>query len=472
MIARLAPAIAAAFLFACAAFQPTPAWERPPPPPREGPVVEAAALRRAELPNGLRVIVLEDHRLPRAALGVTARRGAGLESPGQAGLASFTAELMERGAGDRDTLELAAVVDRIGASLSAGASFDETSVGVAGLSRDLDTLFEVLADVVLRPRFDAAEAGRVRAETLAALERAKDDPGDLARMAFARALYPDHRYGRRLSGEPETVARLDAAQARAFHARVLSPGNAVFYATGDVDAEDVLARVEAAFGAWQPAAVPEPGSAPAAQAPTGRRIVIVDRPELGQAQIRVGHEGIARRDERRIAASLMSRVLGAGGFSSRLMSRIRAEEGLTYSVGSSFVLRRHPGPFGVATFTRVPEVRRVVDILLEELERIRSEPPVAQELANAQSQSAGRFALSLETSEAVAGSLVDLDVHGLPEDSLDTFRGRVRAVTAEEVAQVAQDLVHPERVAIVVVGPAEALRPQLADLGPVEVVRP
>ena len=117
-------------------------------------------------------------------------------------------------------------------------------------------------------------------------------------------------------------------------------------------------------------------------------------------------------------------------------------------------------------------MRRVVDILLEELERIRTEPPAGVELANAQSQSTGRFALSLETSAAVAGSLVDLDVHGLPEDSLDTYRGRIRAITAADLSRVAGEVIHPERVAIVVVGPADELRPQLEGLAPIEVVAP
>jgi zinc protease len=151
---------------------------------------------------------------------------------------------------------------------------------------------------------------------------------------------------------------------------------------------------------------------------------------------------------------------------------VRADEGLTYSISSHFAMRRHPGPFLVSTFTRVPEVRRVVDLVLFELSRVRSDPPSSEEVVNAQSQTVGNFSLGLETSSAVASSLVDLDVYGLPEDSLDTFRGRIRALTADDTARAARDLVHPERVAILVVGPAEAIVPQLEDLGAVEVIQP
>ena len=270
----------------------------------------------------------------------------------------------------------------------------------------------------------------------------------------------------------EAVAELSGMDAREFHARVFTANNALFFATGDLKAADILHRVEAGFGDWPSGSVPEPGPPPPAPAPAERRIVLVDRPDLAQAQILVGHDGISRTDPERLAASLMNTVLGSGGFSSRLMKSVRAEEGLTYGVSSYFAMRRHPGPFVVSTFTRAAEVRRVVDLLLSELSRVRSDPPSLEEVANAQSQKVGNFSLGLETSSAVTSSLVDLDVYGLPEDSLDTFRGRIRVLTAEDTARAARDLVHPERAAILVVGPGETILLQLEGLGAVEVVQP
>jgi len=206
--------------------------------------------------------------------------------------------------------------------------------------------------------------------------------------------------------------------------------------------------------------------------PPARRVLVVDRPELVQARILIAHEGIARSDPDRVAAALLNSVLGGSGFSSRLMTRVRSEAGLTYSVGSGFSLRRSPGPFVVSTFTRVPEVRRTIDILLIELARARSQPPSEAELAPARTLAVGEFSLGLETSEAVMASLVELDVYGLPEDGLDSYRGRVRAVSESEIAALAQRLLHPERTVILLVGPAQALTPQLEGLGPVEVVQP
>ncbi len=464
-----------ALLVACAPLGlggPRPAWELPPPPAREAPIVQPGSLQRVALESGLRVLVLEDPRLPRAVLGVTFRRGASSVAPERAGLASFTAALMERGAGHRDALAFAEYVDEIGASFAVAADWDSLTVGVSGLSRDLDRLFAILADAVLAPRFDPAEAERARSEQLAALARAKDDPGTLASWQAAAAVYPGHRFGLPLAGGPESVEALDAEAARTFYAQVSLPNNAVLFASGDVSAEDILARARAAFEDWQPGPVPDVGPPPPARAPEAREIVIVDRPDLVQAQIVISHEGIARTAEDRIATALMNSVIGGGGFSSRLMGILRSDEGLTYGVYSNYVLRRHPGPFRVSTFTRVSEVRRMLDLLLAELERGRAEPPSEDELVWARALAIGQFSMGLETSAAVMDGLVDLDVHGLPEDSLDTYRARVRAVTVRDVAQAALDHLHPERAAIVLVGPAEQIEPLVADLGPVRIVEP
>lgn len=470
---RATPApVLCALLLAAACAPPPPAWELPPPPPSEAPVVRPGALEKSELANGMRVLMLEDRRLPRVVLSLSVRRGEASVPLEQAGLAPFTADLMERGAGERDALALAQAVEEIGASLFVFADWDAMGVRVSGLSRDLERLLEILADVALRPRLEPEEAERLRGETLAALQRAADNPATLAAWNTARVLYPGHRYGRPEAGVLESVAGLDAVAARDLHARWFVPANGIFSASGDFDPRQLESRVAALFGGWSGGEPPPPGPPPPAQTPLARQIVIVDRPDQEQAHIVLAHEGIARTDPERIPAQLVNAVLGGSGFSSRLMQSVRAEAGLAYGVWSGFDLRREPGPFLVSTSTRVPETRRVLDLLLAETERMRREPPGPSELGDAQTLAVGEFALGLETSDAVVASLVDLDVYGLPEDSLDTYRARVRAVTAAEAAGVTTRLLHPERMAIVLVGPATALEPLVRDLGPVEVVQP
>jgi zinc protease len=464
--------LVAALGIGCALFAPKPAWKLPPPPAPDRPFARDGALTRAELPNGLRVLVYEDHRLPRVAIGLTIVRGAAVETPAQAGGVSFMAELLERGAGKRDALAYAGAVDALGASFGASASWDSVGLGISGLSRDFDALMGLLADAALRPRFDAREVQRARASLLAALEKAKDEPATLASWHANRAVFGAHRFGLPVSGTIETAKRLDAATARAYHRELFVPNATIASVTGDVDPAAAIAALRERFGAWPRGAVVEPGPPPPAPAPAGRTITVVDRPDLGQTRIVVGHEGIARTDADRIPLQLFNVVLGGSGFSSRLMSALRGSEGLTYGVSSSYSLRRVPGPFFAATFTRVEKVRAALDILLAELERARSDPPAEKELSWARTLQTGSFSMDLETPDSVANALVELDVYGLPQDSLDTYRTRVRAVIPADMARVAQAHLHPDRAAIVLVGPAKAIVPQLEGMGPVQVVEP
>ena len=245
------------------------------------------------------------------------------------------------------------------------------------------------------------------------------------------------------------------------------------YAVGDLDPATFRATAETLFGGVRQDVEPLALTPPTPErTPAARTVVIIDRPDLAQAQIALGQEGIARTDPDRIAVSMMNNVLGGGGFLSRLMSRVRAKEGLTYGIYSGFATRGQPGPFSIRTFTQVDQCGRILESVLEEVAAIRDErPPSAEELDGAKRLSAGRFALGLETSSAIASSLLDLSVHRLPPDSLDTFRSRVTQVNAEMAAAQAERL-DPERMAIVVAGPAAALRPQLEPYGPVTVVKP
>lgn len=451
-----------------------PAWELPPPPIAVGPVVPEGRVHRSRLENGLELFLFEDHSLPRIEAGFATRRGIGAEPSARAGITSLLTEVMERGAGERDALALAQAVEALGASLSVGADWDSLGVSVSGLSEDREALFATLRDVVAAPRFSSDEISRAKAEQIAALESAKDDPRELVSRAMARVLYPEHRFGIPASGTAQSVERISATALRKWHARLILPEGAIFWAVGDLDPERFRASAEALFGKLHNSAPPiEAIPAVPETSPAERRIVVIDRQGLAQAQIALANEGIARTDPERIAASLMNSVLGGGGFLSRLMSRVRADEGLTYGVSSGFSLRSQPGPFSIRTFTQVDQVGRVVEILLEEVEAIgAAKPPNVEELEAAKRLSAGRFVLGLETSAAIASSLIDLDINRLPPDSLDTYRGRVTSIALEDAAAQAAKRLHPERMAIVVAGPADVLVPQLESFGAVSVQKP
>ena len=472
-IRRLGPLVCLVLIGGCAILPSRPAWEIPPPPPVEKPIVPHGDLHRETLPNGMKLIVLEDDRLPRISLGITLRRGAGSVDPELAGVAEVATEVMQRGAGDRDALALARVVEDAGASLSVSAGWDTTGISIGGLSEDVGLFFDILEDVALRPRFDPVEFEKARAEQQASVVAAQDDPATLIRWHALRTLYPGHRYGLPRAGTAETIQRISLEDARAYWEDRFVPENAIFWAVGDFRAAELMAEARRRFGRLpsRPVVANTPPVPP--KTPVSRRVVVVDKPDLVQARIIVAHEGIARTEPTRIAVGIMNDALGGSGFSSRLMKRVRSDAGLTYGIGSGFSMRSQPGPFSISTFTRVPKVAEVLDLVLEEVEAIRSDRPVTrEELEKFISYNVGRFGLSLETSDAVLSSLVDLDVFDLPEDSLDTYRSRVRAVSLEDVTRAARDRLHPDRTAIIVLGPAKTLVPQLEEFGEIEIREP
>lgn len=436
------------------------------------PVVDESRLMQAELSNGMKVILLEDHRLPKITLGLSTRRGSAIESRSDAGASVLLAELMARGAGERDALALAQAVDGLGASLGVSPGWDSFTAGIGGLSRDEDELLSLLRDVVREPRFEAEEIKRARNEHLAVLAQDRDDPASVVRVHFTQMMFPNHRYGIPMAGTPETVSTLNEKALRAQYDRVFNARSSILFASGDFDSKALFQKLETAFGDWREGEIAPDVEAPPVTLPAEQLIVVVDRPELGQSRIMLGHEGMSRSDDRRVLNGLMNGILGGNGFSSRLMLKIRSDEGLTYGVYSGVAMRRQAGAFQISTFTRVPETRHVVDLILEEVRKMQNEPPGEDEVGKAKSFEVGRFSLGLETTGAVLGGLVDLEVQDLPRDSLDTYRQRVRALTAEDVAAEARRFLHPERMAIVVVGPASELVPQLESLGNVEVITP
>jgi predicted Zn-dependent peptidase len=470
---RLIALLPSLFVFGCGLVQPRPAWEEKPPLPVENNIVVSEDFHRFALPNGVQLILLEDHRLPRVTLGITLRRGAGSVDPAIAGVAQLATEVMQRGAGARDALLLAKVVEDAGASLTVSGDWDTTTVSLSGLSEDQALLLEILWDVALRPRFDEAEFDKARAEQLASIVAGQDDPAKLIQRQALRALYQGHRYGDPLHGTAETVGRIEVAMVEAYWRDRLVPENVIFWAAGDLSTESLIPELrrvleEIPDGPQIPNIPPVPEQTPAA-----RRIIVVDKSDLLQARIVVAHEGIMRAEPTRLAADLMNDVLGGSGFSSRLMKKIRSDEGLTYGVRSGFALRSQPGPFRVSTFTRVPKVRRVIDLILEEMRAIQEDRPIKEEeLRKFIRYNVGRFGLSLETSDAVLSSLVNLEVHGLPPTLLDTYRDRVRRISIADLNRAAVRRLHPDRAAIIVLGPAELLVPELEGLGPVEVWQP
>ncbi|HUQ52043.1 MAG TPA: pitrilysin family protein, partial [Gammaproteobacteria bacterium] len=260
-------------------------------PPALGPQprLTLPAVQERKLANGLRVLLLEAHEVPLVQINLLFDAGSADDSTGQFGIASFTAAMLDEGAGARSALEIADAVEYLGAELGTSSSFDASAVRLNVPTRRLEQALPIMADVALRPTFPAAELERLRQERLTALIQTRDDPAGVAPPAFARVVYgATHRFGTSTIGTTATLEAVTDEQLRAFHAARYRPDNATLIVVGDVTPASVLPLLESAFGGWRADRSPARAQLPAASPPAEREITIVDIPGAEQSQIRIG----------------------------------------------------------------------------------------------------------------------------------------------------------------------------------------
>jgi zinc protease len=291
---------------------------------------------------------------------------------------------------------------------------------------------------------------RVRRETLSGILAAKDNPEAVAEKAFAPLVFGPHPYARPVEGLESTVPTLTREEAVAFHRAYYRPNNAVLVLVGDLTPRDARRAAKTAFGEWERNAIP-PTSVPSIPALRERRVELIDK-DLTQATVVLGHVGIARMDPDFYAATVMNYILGGGGFASRLMTRIRDNEGLVYGISSGFDAKRFPGSFSVGLQTKTESAPAAVRAVLEEIAKIRSEGVTASELEGAKSYLAGSFPLRYETNSRLAGLLGMVELYGLGLTYFEDYPKKIRAVTLEDVRRVATRRLDPARYVLVVVG--------------------
>jgi zinc protease len=426
-------------------------------------------IHQTTLPNGMNLLGVEYTRAPWLSLTFMAKRGSETDPPGKPGVADWAAELLTLGTGARSQLQLAQDIESRGASLSGRAGFDAAMVSLDGLAEDFGELMATLAEIVQTPAFPEEEFLFLRERRRAELVHQQDEPREVASLRFLRLFFGEAPYGHAVQGELQTLEALALADLQDFHRREFSPAAATLVTVGMMDFEAVAQACTRLWGAWGGgAASPAYTEAPANLCSPG--IYLLDRPDLTQSEIRVGHLGLRRAHPDYFPLKLVNYILGEGGFSSRLMSRIRSDLGFTYGIRSGFSFRRAPGPFIVSTFTPAANTAAVVREIQAVIRGVRDQGVTAQELAEAQSYFVGHFPLGLETPRGIARQLLFIDLYDLGRDYLQGYCDQIRGVTLKAAAQAAQAHLYPDDLVTLVMGPAAQYTEALKELGPVQII--
>lgn len=431
--------------------------------PKPLPQVRLPRAKETVLDNGLRVLVIEHYdAIPTFTAQLVLTDAGGLyEPPERRGLAEFTVQTLRSGTADKTAEQVSRELEVMGATLEASAPLDSAfaTVTVSGLSTRVDPALALLADIVRHPSFPADELALHASRTLSVIEVQHARPEFVSQEQLLRAIYGEHPAA--LSAPPaDSIRAITRADLQGFHDLHYRPNGAFLVVIGDVTLERMLPALRRSFGDWQRREV-ELEPVPEVSEPVGRSVALVDRPDSVQTTLQVGALGFTRDDPGYFSLLVMNHIFGNGA-SSRLYQNLRERHGYTYGAYSGFTGSSIPGVWQITTSVRTDVTGPALQELFAELQRIRREPVSAAELAFARRSLIGKYIFSLERPTTLLDNVVTQTLYGFPDDYWDRYPQQVRAVSAQDVRQVARRLLDGGQVQIAGAGDAEQIRDVLA----------
>ena len=413
--------------------------------------------------NGIRMILAEYKRAPTLTLIAIFPGGASADAPGKTGTAELAASLMTRGTTTRTAPQIAEATDFLGASLDASASDERLTVSFGGLAKDTDAGLDLFADVIRHATLPAEELAREKQLEIAALQSLGDEPGAIASRVTNEIVYAGHPYGREAT--MTSLGAIQRTDLQTYYRNVVAPDRMILIAVGDFKSEEMLKKLKAKFSDWKKNNVTLPAVPPV---PAGKpHVVLVDKPDATQTQVRFVRTAIARNSPDYFAAELASGILG-GGFTSRLVDEIRVNKSLTYGISSRFGTETQGGDFLVSTFTKIETTKELLDATRAVLKKTASEGFTSQELAKINGYLAGQFAIGLQTPQALARELADMAIYNLPNDYLQTYLAKLQAVPLADVNRVAKTYFAPGALSIILVAPGAKVKAQISEFKNIE----
>jgi zinc protease len=414
------------------------------------------------LDNGLQLVVVMHHEQPAVSVQMIVRAGTAQDPPGKSGVAALVTTLLDQGTTRMTARDVADLIDTVGGALDTGTGRDLISAHVTVMKDSFDLGLKLLSEVVRTPAFADAEIERQRQQTLSGLKVGHEDPEYVANVVFDRLVYGFHPYGFPGNGSLETLPKISREDLVAFHQRYFHPNNSLLAVVGDITTEEAAAAVHRAFGDWPrrdaPAdVVPDPP-------PATRRVLVIDKPDAVQTEVRVGHLGIPRTQKDYTALDLAVKILGGEG-ANRLHRVLRVERGLTYGASAEMETLKRAGELTAVTNTRPETTGEVLRLIVDEYWRLVRDRVDERELEEAKKYLTGSFPLSIETPDDIAMQILDVLFYELPIEELQTFRRRVNAVTVDDIARVAREYLKPDRLSVVLVGNAASFVNQLRGVG-------
>ncbi|MCX6925624.1 MAG: pitrilysin family protein [Verrucomicrobia bacterium] len=433
--------------------------------PVEGSRLRLPEYRTVKLENGITLLLLERHTLPLVSFEWIMKTGGSVgDPPDQEGLASLTADLLRKGTASRTANQISASLDFVGATWEASAAHDYASGSCEFVKKDLDLALDLFSDLLMYPSFPAEEVSKLVEQEADGIKEAKAVPGQVIGRYYDQFLFGAHPYGRPAGGTETSLRSLKREDVLKFYTSHYAPNELLFAAVGDFSAAELESKIKAKLGAWKPI----PGSLPPLKEPapvSGRRALIVEKPDATQTFFRFGNVGLAYANPDRVLVDVVNTLFG-GRFTSMINRALRIDSGLTYGANSQFACKRVPGAFAVGTYTPNDKTERALNLALEVLQKVHQDGITPDQLKSAQAYIKGLYGLSLETNDQLAAMLCQLEAYGLGREYIDTYFDRIDAMTVADAKRIIDQYYPLKNLAFVFIGQPSVIEPvarKLAD---------
>ncbi len=408
---------------------------------------------REVLGNGLTVLFFERHNLPIVKVELLIKASKVDEPSEKAGLANITASMLTEGTKNRTSLQISEEIEFMGADLGVSSDNDYTTISLFILKREIEKGFDIFSDVLLNPTFPEDELKQKKKIVKGSLKQSEESPSFLANRAFLKEVFGTHPYSRIIEGTPESIDLITREDIIKFYRQYYQPERSILSVVGDLSHDELMNLIDSYLKAWKNTEF-KIHKRPDRNGHFIKKIITIDK-DLTQATIMLGHKGIKRDNPDYYAISVMNYILGGGGFSSRLMQTIRDDMGLAYDVHSSFSSNKHGGYFKAAVQTKNKSANKVIEEILNQIERIKKNKVSEQEINDAKSYLTGSFPRRIDTMSKIASFLVGVEYYGLGLDYDIKYVDYINAITRDDIKRVAEKYLNNENYILVVVGNIE-----------------
>lgn len=423
--------------------------------------------KTSKLENGLNILYVNDEKLPYLSTSLVVQTGFASDPKDQTGLMVAVHELLNKGTDKKNAFQIATEIEQMGAEFDTDVTADYSMISLDGLSWQEEKILAILSDLVLKSKFDPTEVNRYKSRASAFVQQRLDQVSYLASEIFDNYYYQNHPYAQRDIGTLEHIKKLNQKAIIDHYNKFIRPNNTWLVIVGKYSG-DIESRIQKYFGGWKAQEIPKvefPAIAPI----QGKKILLVNKADAAQAEIRIGHKGTDRKAPDHVYTSIANSILGQG-FTSKLVDRIRDQLGLTYSINSSTEFKLHGSVFEIRTFTQNPKVGQTVSEVFKVYEDFNKNGVTETDLAMAKNYMSGVFPSLVETAEKTAYNLMVLRIFGVSDDYLLDYQKNVAKATLADVNTSIKKNFDPNNLKVVIVAQKDKVLPQLKDLGTVEVV--